>query len=52
MMHEFEHEPRVANVGTVLKVEGGGHGVGRLLMQLLLCLSKITCKWILWRRGS
>lgn len=38
-MHEFENQPRFANIGTILEEEGRGHGVGRVLMELLLRLS-------------
>ncbi|KAG4027668.1 hypothetical protein MFRU_028g00900 [Monilinia fructicola] len=39
MIHELEHQPRVANIGTILEAEGRGHGVGKVLMELLLRLS-------------
>ncbi|KAB8298141.1 hypothetical protein EYC80_001897 [Monilinia laxa] len=38
-IHEFEHQPRLANIGTMLEAEGRGHGVGKVLMKLLLRLS-------------
>ncbi|KAI9649654.1 hypothetical protein NHQ30_002235 [Ciborinia camelliae] len=39
LMHELEHQPGLANIGTILEEEGRGHGVGRILMGLLLRLS-------------
>lgn len=38
-MHELEYQPGVANIGTILEEEARGHGVGRVLMELLLRLS-------------
>ncbi|TGO65760.1 hypothetical protein BCON_0001g00760 [Botryotinia convoluta] len=39
LMHEFEHQPRFANIGTILEEPGRGHGIGKILMELLLRLS-------------
>ncbi|KAF7947776.1 hypothetical protein EAE96_008855 [Botrytis aclada] len=39
LIHEFEHQPRFANIGTILEEAGRGHGVGKILMELLLRLS-------------
>ncbi|KAF7872777.1 uncharacterized protein EAF02_008848 [Botrytis sinoallii] len=39
LMHEFEHQPRFANIGTILEEAGRSHGVGKILMELLLRLS-------------
>ncbi|KAF7869633.1 hypothetical protein EAF04_004417 [Stromatinia cepivora] len=39
LMHELEHQPGLANIGTILEEEATGHGIGRVLMELLLRLS-------------
>ncbi|CAD6448670.1 2fea7afe-b7bb-430c-b95b-96d077a3a01f [Sclerotinia trifoliorum] len=39
LMHELKYEPGVANIGTILEEEARGHGVGKVLMELLLRLS-------------
>lgn len=39
LAHEIEHQPRLANIGTILDVEGRGHGIGKILMEVLLRLS-------------
>ncbi|TGO91755.1 hypothetical protein BPOR_0019g00150 [Botrytis porri] len=39
LMHEFEHQSRFANIGTILEESGRGHGIGKILMELLLRLS-------------
>ncbi|KAM0157100.1 hypothetical protein ACHAQE_006080 [Botrytis cinerea] len=39
LMHEFENQPRFANIGTILEEAGRGHGIGKVLMKLLLKLS-------------
>ncbi|RAL63971.1 hypothetical protein DID88_003159 [Monilinia fructigena] len=39
VIHELEHQPRLANIGTILEAEGRGHGVSKVLMKLLLRLS-------------
>ncbi|TGO68706.1 hypothetical protein BOTNAR_0021g00450 [Botryotinia narcissicola] len=39
LVNELEHQPRFANIGTILEEAGRGHGVGKVLMELLLRLS-------------
>ncbi|ESZ95887.1 hypothetical protein SBOR_3700 [Sclerotinia borealis F-4128] len=39
LMHEIEHQPRLANIGLILEEIGRSHGVGSITMQVLLRLS-------------
>ncbi|KAJ8060599.1 hypothetical protein OCU04_010910 [Sclerotinia nivalis] len=39
LMHELKYQPGLANIGTILEEGARGHGVGKVLMELLLRLS-------------